>query len=107
MIAIGMQRLKLFYIIFMETLFIGTVAIIVSIIASFPLLSYLYKNPIPLEGDLAEAMLEFGVDPIIPFSIDAGIFINQTIIVIVIALIVIMYPLSKVLKLDILKSMRS
>ena len=66
-----------------------------------------YNNPIPLEGDLAEAMLEFGVDPIIPFSIDAGIFINQTITVILIALIVIIYPLSKVLKLDILKSMRS
>lgn len=107
MIAVGMQRMKLFYIIFIETLMIGTVAIITSIIAVFPLLSYLYKNPIPLEGELAEAMLEFGVDPIIPFSIDAGIFINQTITVILIALVVILYPLSKVLKLDVLKSMRS
>lgn len=107
MIAVGMQRIKLFYIIFIETLMIGTVAIIISILAAFPVLSYLYNNPIPLEGDLAEAMLEFGVDPIIPFSIDAGIFINQTLTVILIALIVILYPLSKVLKLDILKSMRS
>ena len=107
MIAVGMQRMKLFYIIFIEILMIGTVAIIVSILAAFPVLSYLYNNPIPLEGDLAEAMLEFGVDPIIPFSIDAGIFINQTLTVILITLIVILYPLSKVLKLDILKSMRS
>lgn len=107
MIAIGMQRIKLFFIISIETLLIGTVAIVISIAASLPLLSYLYHNPIPLQGDLAEAMLEFGVDPIIPFSIDAGIFINQTVTVIVIALIVILYPLSKVLKLDILKSIRS
>ncbi len=107
MIAIGMQRIKLFFIIFIETLMIGTVAIFISIITALPFLTYLHNNPIPLSGDLAEAYLAFGVDPIVPFSIDPGIFINQTITIIIIALVVILYPLSKVLKLDILKSMRS
>jgi ABC-type lipoprotein release transport system permease subunit len=107
MIAVGMQRIKLFFIIFIETLMIGTVAILISILTALPFLSYLHNNPIPLEGDLAEAYMAFGVDPIVPFSIDPSIFVNQTITIIIIALVVILYPLSKVLKLDILKSMRS
>jgi ABC-type antimicrobial peptide transport system permease subunit len=86
---------------------IGTVAILISILTALPFLSYLHNNPIPLEGDLAEAYMAFGVDPIVPFSIDPSIFVNQTITIIIIALVVILYPLSKVLKLDILKSMRS
>ena len=107
MIAVGMQRIKLFFVIFIETLMIGTVAIFISIVAALPFLSYLHNNPVPLTGDLAEAYIAFGVDPVLPFSIDPGIFINQTVTIIIIALIVVLYPLSKVLKLDILKSMRS
>ncbi|MEN8193660.1 MAG: FtsX-like permease family protein [Bacteroidota bacterium] len=107
MVAVGMQKTKLFAIVFIETLMIGAVAIIISIITSLPLLTYLHKNPIPLEGELKEAMLQFGMDPIWPFSVDASIFTNQTITIIFIAILAILYPLSKILKLDILKSMRS
>ncbi len=107
MIAVGMQKTKLFVIVFTETLMIGIVAIVLAIVSALPLLSHLHRNPIPLEGDLKDAMLQFGVDPVLPFSIDPGIFINQTITIIFIAVIAILYPISKILKLDILKSMRS
>jgi len=107
MIAVGMQKTKLFVIVFIETIMIGAVAVLVSILASIPLLTYLHNNPIPLEGELAEAMTIFGADPIIPFSIDLSIFVNQSITITIIAVLAILYPLSKILNLDILKSMRS
>ena len=107
MVAVGMQKIKLFLIVFTETLMIGLVAVLAALIASYPLLLYLYYNPIPLTGEIAEAMEMFGVEPIMPFAITADIFINQSLAVILISIIAILYPLSSILRFNILKAMRS
>jgi ABC-type lipoprotein release transport system permease subunit len=107
MISVGMQKTKLLFVLLWETISIGAVAIIIGIIASYPLLLYLSYNPIPLTGELAESMLAFGIEPIVPFSIKPSIFWNQTLTVIVISFVAIIYPLSVILKLDIMKAMRS
>lgn len=107
MIAVGMQKSKLFLVVLFETVMIGVVALIISLIISYPILFYYFKNPIPLEGELAEAMEMFGAEPIMPFSLDADIFINQTLAVIIIACIASLYPLTKILRFEILKAMRS
>ncbi len=49
----------------------------------------------------------FGAEPIIPFSINPMIFINQTLSVTAIAFIAVLYPLSVILKFNVLKAMRS
>jgi len=107
MVAVGMQKSKLFLIVLYETIMIGIVALIVALIISYPVLLYYFYNPIPLEGELAEAMEMFGAEPIMPFSLDADIFINQTVAIIVIAFIASMYPLIKILRFNVLKSLRS
>lgn len=107
MISIGLQKTKLLLVVLWETIFIGIIAVILGIIFSYPVLLYLYHNPIPLTGELADSMLTFGVEPILPFSIKTGIFVNQTLIVIGIAIIAVLYPLSVILKFNILKAMRS
>lgn len=107
MVAIGMQKTKLFLVVLYETIMIGVVAIIISLIITYPILLYYYNNPIPLTGELAEAMEMFGAEPIMPFSLEADIFINQTIAVIVIAFIASLYPLTKILRFNVLKAMRS
>jgi len=107
MIAIGMQKIKLFIIVFTETIMIGLVAILAALISSYPLLLYLYYNPIPLTGELAKGMETFGVEPIIPFAITADIFINQSLAVILISIVAVLYPLLTILRFNILKAMRS
>lgn len=107
MVAIGMQRFKLFLVVLYETIMIGIVALIISLIITYPVLLYYFYNPVPLEGEFAEAMEMFGAEPIMPFSLDADIFINQTLAVIVIAFIASLYPLTKILRFKVLQAMRS
>lgn len=107
MISVGMQKIKLLQVVAWETIFIGSVAILVGILMSYPFLYYLAQNPIPLTGEIAASMEAFGAEPILPFSIKPVIFINQTLSVIAIAVIAVLYPLSVILKFDVLKAMRS
>lgn len=107
MISVGMQKLKLLQVVLWETIFIGAVAIIAGVIVSYPLLYYLSLNPIPLTGEIAVSMEAFGAEPILPFSVKSIIFINQTLSVIVIAAVAVIYPLSVILKFDALKAIRS
>jgi ABC-type lipoprotein release transport system permease subunit len=107
MISIGMQKIKILQVVAMETFLIGVVSIIIGILASYPFLVYLSNNPIPLTGELAKSMEIFGAEPILPFSINPMLFINQTLTVSVIAFIAVLYPLSVILKFNVLKAMRS
>lgn len=107
MISVGMQKLKILQVVAWETVFLGAVAILVGIAISYPFLLYLSHNPIPLTGEIAKSMEVFGAEPVLPFSIKPAIFINQTLSVIAIAVIAVLYPLSVILKFDVLKAMRS
>ena len=107
MISVGMQKLKLLSVVIWETLFIGMLAIITGILISYPILYYLSLNPIPLTGEIAKSMEMFGAEPVLPFSVKPVIFINQTLSVIAIATIAVLYPLLVIFKLDALKAMRS
>jgi len=107
MIAVGMQKTRLSIIVFFETLFIGFLGVVVGVIISFPLLLYLFYNPIPITGEMAESFEIFGVEPIVPFSVEPSIFINQSLIVMLICFIAVMYPIIAINRFNILKAMRS
>lgn len=107
MVSIGMQKIKLVQVVAWETILIGIVAIIIGIALTYPILLYLSYNPIPLTGEVAESMEVFGAEPILPFSIKLNIFVNQTVSVIIIALVAVIYPLYVILKLNIMKAIRS
>jgi len=107
MIAVGMQKTRLSIIVFFETLFIGFLGVVVGVIISFPILLYLFYNPIPITGEMAESFEIFGVEPIVPFSVEPSIFINQSLIVMLICFIAVMYPIIAINRFNILKAMRS
>ncbi len=106
MISIGMQKIKILQVVALETFLIGIVAIILGILVSYPFLVYLYYNPIPLTGELANSMEVLGAEPVLPFSINPMIFINQTLSVVAITIVAVFYPLYVILKFDVLKAMR-
>jgi len=107
LIAVGMKKTKLILITTIETIFISLIGVIAGIIISYPLLLYFYYNPIRLTGDLAEAMLAFGLEPIMPFSIAPGIFIAQFWTVLLIALLSAWYPFRYVQKLKAVEAIRN
>ncbi len=107
LVAVGMKKTKLIFVTTLETVFISLIGVIAGIIVSYPLLLYFYYNPIKLTGDLAETMLAFGLEPIMPFSIAPGIFIAQFWTVLLIALLSAWYPFRFVQKLKAVEAIRN
>ncbi len=107
LIAVGMKKSKLILVTTFETIFISLIGVIAGIIVSYPLLLYFYYNPIKLTGDLAKAMLAFGLEPIMPFSIAPGIFIAQFWTVLLIALLSAWYPFRYIQKLKAVEAIRN
>ena len=107
MISIGMQKPKLILVVVFELIFLTILGIIAGIIISLPLMIYFFYHPIRFTGEMVEAMKDFNFEPVMPMSMDIQIFINQAIVIIIISLIAIYYPILKILKLNIVKGLKS
>lgn len=92
MISIGMQKRKLSVILFFETLFIGLLGIISGLAITLPLILIQAKNPIPLTGETAKLMEDFGFEPYMFFSTAPEVFWQQAISVFVITMLIGIYP---------------
>ena len=106
MVAVGMKKSKLSIILFIETIFIGILGILSGIVASMPIILYYFFNPVKLEGEMANMMLQMGVEPVMPFALDIGIFINQALVIFILVLISYVYPFFKIRNLKAITAMR-
>jgi putative ABC transport system permease protein len=107
MVAVGMQKWRLGVILFFETVFIGLVGVITGFAVSVPIILLLIRNPVRLPADMADAYIEFGIEPYLYFGADPHVFTSQVLTVFVITLIVYLYPLMKVKNLVVSKSLKS
>ncbi len=106
MVAIGMERGKLVWVSIFETFIISVIGIIIGLLLATPVIYYLHFNPVPITGDVAKMYLEFNIEPILPFSIKAHVFLSQTIIVLVLSLLSSLYPIIYLSKFNILNAFR-
>jgi ABC-type lipoprotein release transport system permease subunit len=106
MVAVGMQRFKLAWIVLYETVIIGLTGIVLGIISGLPLILYFYYHPIKMTGEAAEAMIEYNIEPIIPVLIEPDYFINQSTAVMVITLLAFVYPLITITRFKLIPAMR-
>ena len=106
LIAVGMKKWRLSFVSLLESVFLSFLGVLAGIITTIPILYYYSLNPIPLTGDMADTMLKFGLDPILPFRFAANIFIDQFLTVLVIAMISSLYPLMFIRKLQPVAAMR-
>lgn len=110
LISIGMQRLKLAAVIWLEILFIGLIGVIAGIAVSAPVCYFFKINPIDLSamGEEAVATYEkFGMEPVLPSAFDFDIFLTQAITIFIIVSLLAVYPLFKIRKLQPVEAMRS
>jgi len=106
LISVGMKKQKLMFVAALETLFVSFIGALLGILVSIPLLYYFHVNPIYLSGEMAEAILAFGFEPILPFSVKPGIFFAQASVVFFIALFTAIYPVTVIRKLEPVRAMR-
>jgi len=107
LISVGMKRWKLITVTSMETIIISMIGALAGVAVGLPILWYFYLHPIPLTGEYGEAMLAYGLEPILPFSIAPGIFLAQTAVVLGLAIVCAIYPILVIRKLNPVAGMHS
>ncbi|MEP1093598.1 MAG: FtsX-like permease family protein [Cyclobacteriaceae bacterium] len=106
LVAIGMKKLKLSSVVVFENILVSLLGAILGTLLSIPVVGYFYNYPIKVTGDLKEAYENYGFEPIFYFSIEPAIFYSQTLVVLVIALVLSVYPMIKIQRLDPVTAMR-
>lgn len=106
LIAIGMKKIKLGVMLIAETFFITVLSAMIGIVFSLPLVVYLNRRPPKFSGEFAKAYEQFGFEAIFPTAVDSTIFIEQTVIVLVLAFIIGLYPLWYIHKIEPVEAMK-
>ncbi|HEX7358729.1 MAG TPA: FtsX-like permease family protein [Ignavibacteriaceae bacterium] len=106
LISVGMKKWKLGLVTLYETLFVSFLGVFTGAIISIPILLYFKSNPIPLTGEMADAILAWGFEPILPFAVYPGMFFAQIWTVLAIALVSALYPILFIRKLKPVEAIR-
>jgi putative ABC transport system permease protein len=106
LVSIGLHRWKLATVLFLESLIINFMGVLFGMVLALPIMLWFYHNPIPLGEDMGTLMAEYGLEAVLPFSMDPRIFTQQGIIIFCIAMVVVLYPMFRVLALNVLDAAR-
>jgi ABC-type lipoprotein release transport system permease subunit len=106
-VAIGMQKYKLSYILILETILLGFIGVIAGVGVSIPITWYFTLHPIPFTGQASETMLQMGFEPIMSFSMTPSVYYNQGITILIFTLIIGLYPVFNINRLKINKALHS
>ncbi len=106
LVAIGMKKLKLSSVVVLENIFVSMLGALVGTLLSIPLIMYFNAYPIRITGELKEAYERYGFDPVFYFSVEPQIFYSQAFVVLAIALVLSIYPMLKIGRLNAVEAMR-
>lgn len=105
-LSIGMPQLKLVWLVLIETMIISLVGIIAGDLLGAGMNYYLIQNPIEFGSEFAGIYEEYGFLPQLVSSLKPAIFINTTLLILIISIVACLYPMYKVYKLEPLKGIR-
>lgn len=107
LVSIGMKRIKLAVMVWLETMLIVIAGAVIGIIGVLPISYYFNIYPIKMGKDVEKMMEEYGIEVALKFSVEPAVFIQQAVIICLIATFISIYPFIKLLHLNAIKSMRS
>ncbi|MFY8166997.1 MAG: ABC transporter permease, partial [Sediminibacterium sp.] len=106
LVAIGMKKSKLTILFLIESLLTVFIGCTLGILTSIPVVAFFKINPITISGDAASAFERFGFEPIFPASTNVENFTSQATIVFIIGLVLSLYPVYVIWKLNPVQAMR-
>ena len=106
MIAVGMKKTKLAFIISIEMFFISIFGLFAGMLASIPIVALGHLNPIRLKGEMADMMANYGMEPILPMAWFDMYYLNQVFVISIIVAVVMIYPIFIIRKLNVIDALR-
>lgn len=107
LIAIGMKKRLLAFVLLLESIMISLLGCFMGIIGGILFVKWFTIHPIHLTGDLKEVYEDYGIESVIYFSSHENIFIVQTLIVLTLSVLLTFYPGYKVMKLKPVEAINS
>lgn len=107
LVSIGMKRLKLAVVVWLEVIMISLAGAVTGIMGALPICYYFFIHPVALGSELKEMTEEYGIEAVLRTSIDSTVFIQQALIVLIISCLISIYPLIKLAQFDAIDALRS
>ncbi|MFC2103832.1 ABC transporter permease [Bacteroidota bacterium] len=107
MVAIGMSKVKLSFVLIFEMLFLGFIGMITGLLASAPFVIVGNRNPIKMTGEMAKMYEDMGFDPVMPLAWFDQYFIWQGVIIMIMVIIACYLPLRRVRKMKVISALRA
>lgn len=100
LVAIGMKKFQLARMFLAEIFLMAFIGAFAGMLLSWPLVLYLQNSPLSFSGELAQAFSSYGFEPVFPAKLELSVFIRQTVNVFILSLLMSVYPLYRVVRLD-------
>lgn len=107
LVSIGMQKKKLAKVVSTEMLLIGLIGVFSGIIASLPVVFFGNSHPLRFTGQMAKMYEDYGFEPVMPTMLPDIYYLWQTVVVLIILAIAIIFSVRKIYKMDVVKSLRT
>lgn len=109
LIAVGMKRIKLAVMMLTEVVIISLMGAFFGMLGAFPVCAYFYFEPIRFDSgeDMAKMYEEYGLEPVLQASLDPNVFLQQAVVVALLAIAIAIYPFFRINKLDAIDAMRA
>jgi len=102
MISLGMQRLRLAAVVGVELLMMSLIGVVLAFAVTLPVVHWYAAHPIQFTDEaMIEMFVSYGMEPVLPMSVEPSIFTGQIITVLAIVLLAVIYPVNHILKLKI------
>ncbi len=104
-VSVGMQKSKLALILVLEMILLGLTGLLSGVAAAMPIMLYFKLNPIHLWGNMAQAFISYGIEPLMPLALKAGFIVSNLVIVLLIVLVTCIYPVRRIFKLKVAEAL--
>lgn len=105
-VSIGMKKHKLMITMVYETVFLTSIGVLAGVICSRPIVLYYHNNPFRFPEEQVKMMENQGFEAIIPFMSSYDIPITHGLTIFFISLLICIYPILTIYKLNPIKAMK-
>jgi len=107
LIAVGMKRIKLSTMVLIEVVVMSLLGAFFGMLGAFPVVLYFNLRPITFADEMAEMYEEYGIEAVLKTSLDPSIFVQQALVVALIAIVIAFFPFFKLNRMRAINAMNS
>lgn len=107
LISVGMQKYRLSKIISLEMIMVGMLGVLSGVIVSLPVILYGNSHPLRFTGQMARMWEDYGFEPVMPTLLPDSYYLWQTVVVLIILLIAIIFSVRKIFRINVINSLKA